>query len=270
MTSVPMSTSYYERLLSSPDGGDERTEGMSEADSATLFEEDTPETSERSSSSEGGGRLDDDTNLLPSLYPCYIPFDAQHLVLTTVQEILEECCFDFAEQWLPELVDEQGWTCAAAVELNRWTQYLNERTLTSLGLDANLERPGLGVLLVEMRSLRDVAVYRVPTTARGVSQLLHYARRFSNLLGDGKRTAAIDRIKEIVDDKIYLLELNKKVLESTASGKLRAIRDQHAALIRQEEQIVADMLHLDLERGQLAGRVLRHSIEKLLTDENRA
>lgn len=267
---APMSTSYYERLLSSPDGGDERTEGISEADSLTLIDEDTAgEASDRTPSSHGEDGLDG-TDVLPPLYPCYIPFDAQHLVLTTVQEILEECCFDFATQRLPELVEEKGWACAAAVELNMWTQYLNERKLTNLGLDASLGRPALGVLLVEMRNLRDVAVYRVPTTARGVSQLLHYARRFSHLLGDGKRTAAIDRIKEIVDDKIYLLELNKKVLESTASGQLRAIREQHAALIRQEEQIVADMLRLDLERGQLAGRVLRHSIGKLLKDDSDA
>ncbi|KAJ6436739.1 Ribonuclease H-like protein [Purpureocillium lavendulum] len=266
-----MSTSYYERLLSSPGDGHERTEDISEADSATLIEEDTADgTSDGSSSSEGGGRIDDDTNLLPSLYPCYIPFDAQHLVLTTAQEILEECCFDFAKQWLPSLVHEQRWSCAAAVELNRWTQYLDERTLSNLNLDAGIERSALEVLLMEIRNLRDVAVYRVPTTARGVSQLLHYAKQFSTLLKDGERTAAINRIKEIVDDKIYLLELNKKVLESTASGKLRAIREQHAALIRQEEQIVEDMMHLDIERGQLAGRVLRNSIEKLMKDASRA
>lgn len=261
-----MSTSYYDRLLSSPDHGENHTEEASEGYSNTLIDEETTndEDSDRSSSSGGGGRLDDESDQLPSLYPCYIPFDAQHLVLTTVQGILEDCCFDFARQWLPSLVNEQRWVCAASVELNRWTQYLDERTLGDLGLNTGIDRAALGVLLVEIRNLRDVAVYRVPTTARGVSQLLHHAKRFSCLLRDNERTTTIDRIKEIVDDKIYLLELNKKVLESEANRKLRVIREQQAALRLQEKDIIADMMQLDLERGKLASRVLRHSIGKLI------
>ncbi|PVH91099.1 hypothetical protein DM02DRAFT_706881 [Periconia macrospinosa] len=49
---------------------------------------------------------------LPSLYPSSIPYMAQHIILTTTQRILEECCFDFVKRWQPSIVLSKGWDCA--------------------------------------------------------------------------------------------------------------------------------------------------------------
>lgn len=266
-----MSSLQYDEFLSSLDNEPECTDLDSTECSCTLIQDgdESGADCDRASSVEERWRVADIASALPSLYPCYIPYEAQHLVLTTVQTVLEACCFDFAKQWLPGLVREHRWDCAAAVELNRWTQFLDERTLSGLKLDTGIDGPALRAVLVEIRNLRDVAVYRVPTTARGISRLLQYAKKFASVLKDSRRTETIGRIKEIVDDKIYLLELNKKVLESTANRKLHVVREQCAVLIRQEEEIVAEMLQLDLERRKLAGQVLQHSIEKLVDSSQR-
>lgn len=233
-----------------------------------VLDEDTFESEYDQASSIGETWHSADTsNVLPSLYPCYLPYEAQHVVLTTAQTVLEACCFDFAKQWLPDLVLEQRWNCATAVELNQWTHFLDEKKLSSLKLESSMTQPTLRTILTEIRNLRDVAVFRVPTTARGISQLLQYAKIFSTLLQDRTRAAMIDRIKESVDDKIYLLELNKKILESTAIRKLHELKEQHAALKRQEQEIISDTLRLDLERGQTAGQTLQHKIEKLVASD---
>jgi hypothetical protein len=42
------------------------------------------------------------------LYPVYIHYRCQHLVLTTIQELLKESCFEFAQQHFPQLLATNG------------------------------------------------------------------------------------------------------------------------------------------------------------------
>lgn len=48
------------------------------------------------------------------------PFNT--LILTATQRLLEESCFGFISQWLPDLVRDHNWESAAAVEINRWLE----------------------------------------------------------------------------------------------------------------------------------------------------
>ena len=40
----------------------------------------------------------------PTLHPLTLPYKTQHHLLTTLQAVLEECCFDFGRLWLPEVL----------------------------------------------------------------------------------------------------------------------------------------------------------------------
>ena len=57
---------------------------------------------------------------MPSLYPSYFPYSAQHSVLLSIQQVLEECCYDFTKKWLPSEVEKHEWDCAAAMELSAY------------------------------------------------------------------------------------------------------------------------------------------------------
>ena len=64
---------------------------------------------------------------IPSLYPLYVPYKVQHVVLTRTQSLLEECCYDFTAQWLPELLEQRRGDCPESIELNKWTYIVVKR-----------------------------------------------------------------------------------------------------------------------------------------------
>ncbi|CZR68383.1 uncharacterized protein PAC_18282 [Phialocephala subalpina] len=53
----------------------------------------------------------------PPLPDSAIPFRLQHRILCQTQRLLEECCYDFAERWLPSMLEANGWDAPEAVEL---------------------------------------------------------------------------------------------------------------------------------------------------------
>ena len=57
---------------------------------------------------------------VPSLYPLYIPYKTQYQLLTKTQRLLEECCYDFTVQFMPDLLEQRQWDCSEAIELNKW------------------------------------------------------------------------------------------------------------------------------------------------------
>ncbi len=141
---------------------------------------------------------------LPSLYPSYLPYRAQHLILNTAQQILEESCFDFAMTSVPSLLQERKWECAAAGELTQWTKIFRSNRAkpwaSTLGTDfGSGEARGM---LTAVSNLRHTAVHRLPTTARGVSQLLESAVKLMQVLEDGLRAAQLEELWSDVNSKI--------------------------------------------------------------------
>lgn len=61
---------------------------------------------------------------MPLLYPSYFLYSAQHSVLSDIQQVLEECCFDFTKKWLSSEVKNHKWDCAVAMKLTEWLKFL--------------------------------------------------------------------------------------------------------------------------------------------------
>lgn len=194
---------------------------------------------------------------LPSLYPSYLPYQTQHLILNTAQQILEECCFSFASISMPSVLQQKRWDCSTAGELTQWTKLFRkgkDRPYTAALDFKNKE------LLKEVSNLRHTAVHRLPTTARGVSQLLKSATVFAQYLQDGLRAAQLEELQSDVDSKIKAMELNKNVLEDTASSKLQDIQRQREELDRMEAKLIEDILREDLDNKALIGQLLEDSV----------
>jgi hypothetical protein len=52
--------------------------------------------------------------------PIFLPFKIQHIFYNTIQRLLEEACFLFAERHCPDLLRAQGWDTPEAGEFNQW------------------------------------------------------------------------------------------------------------------------------------------------------
>lgn len=186
--------------------------------------------------------------------------------MNSAQQILEECCFDFARAWIPDVVQAQGWDCAAAVELNKWAKIMKKRTVPTQALNLPASS-SVYTLLSKTHKLRHTAVHRLATPARGISELLGPAVRLAEALRDETRADQLRRMKAEVDDKIEAMELTKNVLKNEAITQLSEIQRRREELDKQEAEAVEKMLREDGDNKSLVGRLIEEAVGRILNDE---
>ncbi|KAH8892394.1 hypothetical protein GQ53DRAFT_861628 [Thozetella sp. PMI_491] len=198
---------------------------------------------------------------LPSLYPSYFFYGTQHSILTKTQRVLEECCFEFATKNMPAVLERQKWDCAAAVELTQWTNVFTESKMTEFRTHEGKE------VLRKVSRLRHTAVHRLPTTARGVCELLEFALRLTQYLQDDVRYTQLEATCGEVSSRIKAMEMNKNVLEHDATAKLQEIQRQREALDKAEADLIQATADSDRENRQLVRRLLEESIGRIFKTE---
>lgn len=205
--------------------------------------------------------------LLPSLYPIYIPYRAQHVILNEAQRLLEESCFDFIQKWLPSILEEKGWECASSVELTKSTQLLAVYS-TKIPKEAfiNLGATPLTQILYATNRLRHSAVHRLPNTARGIRDLCRCGYALAATLGDHARAAQLDGICNELDDKMETMKLNKNALEDAATAGLDEIKRQREELDRREKEVIARMVKEDKQNKAFMGVLLEDSVNRILAE----
>ena len=208
---------------------------------------------------------------LPSLYPSYLPYQTQHLLLSTAQQVLEECCFSFAMTSMPAVLVEKEWDCPAAVELTQWTKLFrrNRGRYQLRELPPELRAEEAPELLTMISNLRHTAVHRLPTTAKGISKLLESAMRLARILGDDLRAAQLEEVWSELNSKIKAMELNKNVLEDTVSCRLQEIQRQREELDRTEKELIRGMLKDDMDNKALVGQLLEDSVRGIFDKEEK-
>lgn len=201
---------------------------------------------------------------LPSLYPSYLPYEIQHLILNTAQRVLEECCFEFAMASLPSVLQQKKWDCPAAVELTQWVKVFRaEKGLLCQGSDLSTQKASQ--LLTTISNLRHTAVHRVRTTAKGVSMLLGSAIKLAQILQDSLRSSQLEELRTDVDHQIRAMELNKNVLEDIASHEIREIQHERERLDNMEAELIHGMLKDDMNNKALVGQVLESSVHRIFS-----
>lgn len=208
------------------------------------------------------------TSAVPSLYPVNFPYKAQHFILTTTQRLLEECCFDFTTMWLPSKLQENGWDCPEAVELTKWTKFLtkNYNLLPKESLDLDKDTTIKQVLL-STHNLRHSAVHRLPTSARGINQMVISAARLAKTLCDPLRTAQLEELNHEVESRIKDMELNKNFLEDKLDKELQDIRRKREELNVKEKELISSTLKEDQENKSLIGVLVQESLREILCDK---
>ncbi|KAL1792917.1 hypothetical protein ACET3X_009424 [Alternaria dauci] len=163
-----------------------------------------------------------------------LPLWDQHRVLVKVQHALEEACFSFAQTRLENVLQNEGWDCAEAVELNWWPKYLlayqEECNLNNL---QDVDKP-LPNLLDSVTQLRHYTVHRVRLSSDEIIQHLTDALMLAQLLQDDNCSKFISTVRQRTQDAIEELVRNKAILDRRLDEIKTSFAEQRAELDRQE------------------------------------
>lgn len=110
-----------------------------------------------------------------SLHPIFFPYRAQHAILSKVQSVLEDCCFEFVRKWQPSILEARAWDCTTAMELTKWTRLLAKKAEKFPQHAFKISNSPLNEVLFATHKIRHTAVHRLPTTCLGVGVLVESA-----------------------------------------------------------------------------------------------
>ncbi|KAL8815309.1 MAG: hypothetical protein Q9223_005540 [Gallowayella weberi] len=196
---------------------------------------------------------------VPRLHPVYLPFKTQHRILVLVQSILEECCLEFGNTWVPDLMKARQWNEAESIELTDWTKRFSKYVKT-LPSSAIKQVPGKSIVevLYGTSSLRHTAVHRLPTSAAGILNMLLAAVTFAEALKDSKRAERILEIKTQLDARVEEIVQHQNLLERKLTAQFEDIARRRAELDELERSAIEEMLATDKEQRTEIGSAIEN------------
>jgi hypothetical protein len=105
-----------------------------------------------------------------------------------IQRILEESCYDFAYRLIPEMLNERGWSCAEAVELSTWRDFLPS-AIQKIPNAALVPVSGYSVMqgLKDAVRIRNAAVHRHLCDNFEIRQMARQAENLMTIFRDSSR-----------------------------------------------------------------------------------
>lgn len=182
----------------------------------------------------------------PRLHPVYLPFKIQHKILVLVQNLLEECCLDFGNTWVPDLMEARKWHEAESIELTQWTKRFSGHAKS---LPPSAMKPISGKsttkILFGTSILRHSAVHRLPTSAAGILNMLSAAITFAEALNDPKRAERVVEIKTQLEASVKEIVQHQNLLERKLTDQLEDIARRRTELDELERSSIEQMLATD-------------------------
>ncbi|GKT99359.1 hypothetical protein FLAG1_01655 [Fusarium langsethiae] len=133
----------------------------------------------------------------------YLDLEAQLLILSKTQTLLEHACFAFAQQHFPHVLDETGWDCPIAGELNVWMHHftVNGMAHWDVSRDFGIREP-ISRIMDSAKQIRHNAVHRnkVPVTELAVH--LDHAVALCMILGAHEELDEVKAIRDYTNTKI--------------------------------------------------------------------
>lgn len=191
---------------------------------------------------------------IPRLHPVYLPFKSQHRVLVLIQCLLEECCLEFGNTWVPDLMEARKWHEAESIELTQWTKSFikHAKDLPPSALKP-IAGKSIAAVLFGTSALRHSAVHRLPTSAAGIQNMLHAAMIFTEALNDSKRAEKVADIKMQLEASIEEIVQHQNLLERKLQDQVEDIARRRSELDRLERSAIEEMLVMDKEQRTMVG-----------------
>lgn len=177
------------------------------------------------------------------------------------QQILEESCFNFIRAWLPSLLEERGWRCAAAVELTKWL-YVIKKHMKSLpdNCMSIAERASFNKLVPLVAQLRHAAVHRLHLPSDRLLSQIYSASMLVEALREETGKASLQTMYAQVDT--HVKKMNQDVEAMNQEGRKRIIQIQaEREKLRQEELLLHQSMAQQLINiSVVAGQSLTQSM----------
>ncbi|KAL9585593.1 MAG: hypothetical protein Q9203_004180 [Teloschistes exilis] len=180
---------------------------------------------------------------IPRLDPVYLPFKAQRDILILVRSLLEECCFEFGNTWVPDLMEAQ---------VVKFTNPLPPAAIKPISGKT------IADVLFGTNILRHSAVHRKPTSGGGIVQMLDAAVTFADALNDSRRAEKIAEIKVQLEASIEEIAQHQNLLECKLTDQLREIADRRAELDELERSSIQEMQVADKQQRSSVGASIEH------------
>jgi hypothetical protein len=191
-----------------------------------------------------------------------LPFRTQHIILPSAQRILEECCFEFAVKWAPDVLARNQWDCPEAVELNKITAALIDvcQQLPDGAVFPSLSVP-LKQILRGTDDIRHSAVHRIRQTAQAVEKMIDVACQLAQALQDEQRLRTLQNLLQAIHQTILQRNIEKNNLCQTFNQEREDIMRLRHQLDRREEAALALMIKQD-EKDSLSTALILETIAK--------
>jgi hypothetical protein len=154
----------------------------------------------------------------------YLPFKIQHGLLGSIQALIEETCFYFAEKWLPEVLTRQGWSTPEQGELTAWWPLLSKCHIPPQAVAFGPERAA--TLFRYCRQIRNCAVHRALVSITGIKLMIQDAMQLIRGFKDILRAAKLRKLQDCLERR-DLIALQRNINEPL--GNFKTQQDAPAA-----------------------------------------
>ena len=183
------------------------------------------------------------------------PFEAQHHVLSRVQQVLEETCFRFMQRWLPSTLVLNNWTCAAAIELTKSLSIIKQ----NLGVlpEGCMDTPKQTLFMKiapEIAQLRHSAVHRLHLQHNKFLQQIKCACTLAELLQHPENLDILQTLHSQVDALVKKLEYETRIVKQKADCMLSQLSQQKDILVQREQQLRDTVAKKYIALAAAAGR----------------
>lgn len=183
--------------------------------------------------------------MTPSLFPVQLPFTIQYRVLYSIQSALEQCCFEFARIWLPDLIASEGWEVFEQVELTKWATNLRGKKNIPRVAISDISDKNWDDVLLAICGLRHTVVHRQPICATRMMSLIDDALALTTMLNDFTRARWIEGIRETLKSVISDIERAKEPLQGRLLSELAIISKKRKELDRTERDVINKIMRMD-------------------------
>lgn len=188
----------------------------------------------------------------------------QHALLTKIQYVLEECCYEFTSKWAPTLLLKKNWVCPEAIELNQWVRVMIQDTSSlPAGALEDKHKANISEIFEPVIEVRHSAVHRLPVCTERLERFIDGAMVFVTMLRDPLRESQLQELGVELKRIIKQLELSKHIQETQLQKKLDNIFKQRADLDKREKDAVATVEEEYKENRRLAGLSVEKSIRSV-------
>ena len=168
-----------------------------------------------------------------------LPFKYQYRILVKVQSLLEAHCFDFGNEKIPNMMEQQSWYDAESIELTRWMQaYTDNVKYLSLGDRKVLPSKFPVKVLDGLAKLRLSTVQRISIDMAEIFEILQAAIKFVSLLNGSERAARISEIKQKLHSTRKELNQQQNVLKEKLIDELTLVALRRAELDETETKVI--------------------------------